>query len=120
IYNASSWLAVAGLRPGSRRDGVGALVMGGFPPLDGPYGPMLQVTMATHEMAVANAASPPPSRATAAPASEEPSGEPAGEPDWSQVEMSLTEAQTRQFVTLYQALQGFDDRAAPDPIGKAH
>ena len=24
----------------------------------------------------------------------------------------MTEAQTRQFVTLYQALQGFDDRAA--------
>jgi hypothetical protein len=32
--------------------------------------------------------------------------------DWSQVEVTLTEAQTRQFVTLYQALQGFDDRAA--------
>ena len=26
--------------------------------------------------------------------------------------MTLTEGQTRQFVTLYQALQGFDDRAA--------
>jgi hypothetical protein len=30
----------------------------------------------------------------------------------AKVEVSLTEAQTRQFVTLYQALQGFDDRAA--------
>jgi hypothetical protein len=26
--------------------------------------------------------------------------------------MTLSEAQTRQFVTLYQALQGFDERAA--------
>ena len=31
--------------------------------------------------------------------------------------MSLTEAQTRQFVTLYQALQGFDDRAAQAQLG---
>jgi hypothetical protein len=30
--------------------------------------------------------------------------------------VSLTEAQTRQFVTLYQALQGFDDRAAQAQI----
>jgi hypothetical protein len=78
--------------------------VGGFPPLDGPYGPMLQVTVATHELAMANAASPP---APAAPARE-----PADEIDWSQVQVTLTEGQTRQFVTLYQALQGFDDRAA--------
>jgi pimeloyl-ACP methyl ester carboxylesterase len=116
-YYGYSWLAAAGLQLGIRSDRVAALVMGGFPPLDGPYGPMLQVTMATHEMAVANSASPPPSTATASAASEEPSGEPAGEPDWSQVEMSLTEAQTRQFVTLYQALQGFDDRAAQVRLG---
>jgi hypothetical protein len=32
--------------------------------------------------------------------------------DWSQVEVTLSEAQTRQFVTLYQELQAFDDRAA--------
>ena len=31
--------------------------------------------------------------------------------DWSSVEVTLSEAQTRQFVTLYQALQGFDDHA---------
>jgi pimeloyl-ACP methyl ester carboxylesterase len=102
-YYGYSWLALAGLQLAIRTDRLSALVMGGFPPLDGPYGQMLQVTTATHEMAVANAASPP---------STEPPGEPAGEPDWSQVEVTLTEAQTRQFVTLYQGLQGFDDRAA--------
>ena len=111
-YYGYSWLAAAGLQLGIRSNRVAALAMGGFPPLDGPYGPMLQVTMATHEMAVANAASPPPGTATASPASEEPAVEPAGEPDWSQAEMTLTEAQTRQFVTLYQTLRGFDDRAA--------
>jgi pimeloyl-ACP methyl ester carboxylesterase len=110
-YYGYSWLAAAGLQLGIRSDRVAALVMGGFPPLDGPYGPMLQVTTATHEMAVANSASPA-DTATASAASDEPSDEPAGEPDWSQVQVTLTEAQTRQFLTLYQALQGFDDRAA--------
>ncbi|HMG31571.1 MAG TPA: hypothetical protein VK585_15780 [Jiangellaceae bacterium] len=71
---------------------------------------MLQVTTATHAMASSASA---PSTAT----SSQPSEEASGEPDWSQVEVSLTEAQTRQFVTLYQALQGFDDRAAQAQIG---
>jgi pimeloyl-ACP methyl ester carboxylesterase len=109
-YYGYSWLALAGLQLAVRTDRLWALAMGGFPPLDGPYGPMLQVTTATHEMAVANAASPP-AATTASQPSTPASGEPADEPNWSQVEMTLTEAQTRQFVTLYQALQGFDDRA---------
>ncbi len=104
-YYGYSWLALSGLQLAVRTDRLTALVMGGYPPLDGPYKQMLQVTTATHQMAVANAASPP-STAT------EPSADPVGEPDWSQVQVTLTEAQTRQFVTLYQALQGFDDRAA--------
>ncbi|GII20020.1 alpha/beta fold hydrolase [Planomonospora parontospora] len=35
-----------------------------------------------------------------------------GDFDWSTVEVTLTEPQTRQFVTLYRALQDFDDRTA--------
>jgi pimeloyl-ACP methyl ester carboxylesterase len=126
-YYGYSWLAQAGLQLAVRTDRLTALAMGGFPPLDGPYAPMLKVTTATHELAKANTASPPstePSGTTgASPPSTEPSGttgasppstEPSGpdEVDWSQVEMTLTEAQTRQFVTLYQALQDFDDHAA--------
>jgi pimeloyl-ACP methyl ester carboxylesterase len=105
-YYGYSWLAVAGLQLAVRSDRLWALAMGGYPPLDGPYAQMLQVTTAAHEMAMANAASPPAARTSQA------SEEPSGEPDWSQVEVTLSEAQTRQFVTLYQALQGFDDRAA--------
>jgi hypothetical protein len=115
-YYGYSWLALAGLQLGIRSDRLAALVMGGFPPLDGPYAQMLKVTMATHEMAVANSASAP-SSATSSQPSEQPSAEPPGEPDWSQVEVTLTEAQTRQFVTLYQALQDFDDRAAQARLG---
>ncbi len=102
-YYGYSWLALSGLQLAIRTDRLAALVMGGFPPLGGPYEQMLRVTTATHAMA-----SSPRSTATTS----QPSDEPPGEPDWSQVEVSLTEAQTRQFVTLYQALQGFDDRAA--------
>jgi pimeloyl-ACP methyl ester carboxylesterase len=102
-YYGYSWLALAGLQLAIRTDRLAALVMGGFPPLDGPYAQMLRVTTATHQMA-----SSPRGTATTSP----PSTEPSDEPDWSQVEVSLTEAQTRQFVTLYQVLQGFDDRAA--------
>jgi pimeloyl-ACP methyl ester carboxylesterase len=115
-YYGYSWLALAGLQLGIRSDRLAALVMGGFPPLDGPYAQMLKVTMATHEMAVANSASAPGS-ATSSQPSEQPSAEPPDELDWSQVEVTLTEAQTRQFVTLYQALQDFDDRAAQARLG---
>jgi pimeloyl-ACP methyl ester carboxylesterase len=106
-YYGYSWLALAGLQLAIRSGRLAALVMGGFPPLDGPYAQMLQVTTATHAMATANSA---PARGTAT--TPQASAESPGEPDWSQVEVPLTEAQTRQFVTLYRALQGFDDRAA--------
>jgi pimeloyl-ACP methyl ester carboxylesterase len=102
-YYGYSWLALAGLQLAIRTDRLTALAMGAFPPLGGPYAPMLQVTMATHQMASSPRPTPPPP--PAAP-------EPSDEPDWSQAEMTLSEPQTRQFVTLYQALQGFDDRAA--------
>jgi glutaredoxin-related protein len=63
---------------------------------------MLPVTAAAHRMATQPRDPAPPASAAAA----------SQEPDWSSVEVTLSAAQTRQFVTLYQALQGFDDRAA--------
>lgn len=99
-YYGYSWLALSGLQLAIRTDRLSALVMGGFPPVDGPYDEMLRVTMATHAMAVAG-----------------PGDQPAAKPmdaegtDWSAVEVQLTEAQTRQFVTLYTSLRGFDDRS---------
>jgi hypothetical protein len=38
--------------------------------------------------------------------------------DWASVSVQTTEAQTRQFVTLYEALQDFDDVAATVPPGR--
>jgi pimeloyl-ACP methyl ester carboxylesterase len=107
-YYGYSWLALAGLQLAIRTDRLSALVMGGFPPIGGPYTQMLAVTTATH--ALASSASTP-STVSTSQASAEPPDEPAGELDWSTVEVTLTKAQTCQFVTLYQALQGFDDLA---------
>jgi pimeloyl-ACP methyl ester carboxylesterase len=92
-YYGYSWLALIGLQLAIRTDRLSALIMGGFPPLNGPYEEMLRVTTATYEMA--SGARPMPS---------------VDESEWSG--FSLSRDQTRQFVTLYQALQGFDDRAA--------
>jgi pimeloyl-ACP methyl ester carboxylesterase len=92
-YYGYSWLALIGLQLAIRTDRLSALIMGGFPPLNGPYEEMLRVTTATYEMA--SGARPMPS---------------ADESEWS--DMSLSKDQTQQFVTLYQALQGFDDQAA--------
>jgi pimeloyl-ACP methyl ester carboxylesterase len=106
-----SWLALAGLQLAIRTDRLTALAMGAWPPLGGPYAEMLRVTLATHDLASApsNARQGATGDATATPASE-----PASSPeelDWSTVEVTLSEAQTRQFVTLYQALEGFDDHS---------
>lgn len=100
-YYGYSWMAVAALQLAVRTDCLWALIMGGFPPIDGPYAAMLTVTRATHAMTV----SPKAPAAKAAPASAE-------NFDWDSIDITLSEAQTRQFVTLYEALQGFDDRAA--------
>jgi pimeloyl-ACP methyl ester carboxylesterase len=96
-YYGYSWLALTGLQLALRTDRLWALVMGGYPPMDGPYGPMLAVTRAAHAVSAAGPR------------------EPAGEivpGDWSSVAVTTTEAQTQQFVTMYQALRDFDDTAA--------
>ncbi|MEV1238769.1 alpha/beta hydrolase [Nonomuraea sp. NPDC049750] len=100
-YYGYSWLALSGLQLAIRTDRLSALVMGGYPPLDGPYAEMLSVTMATYEMSGQDPAPQPKTEGTK-----------ADEYDWDSAEVTMTEAQTRQFVTLYEGLQEFDDQAA--------
>lgn len=103
-YYGYSWLALSGLQLAIRTDRLWALAMGGYPPIGGPYAEMLEVTMATHRLAVSS-----PESSERASHKTNPD---SGEVDWSTVEVTLSEAQTRQFVTLYEALRSFDDRAA--------
>jgi pimeloyl-ACP methyl ester carboxylesterase len=110
-----SWLALAGLQLAIRTDRLTALAMGAWPPLGGPYAEMLRVTIATHDLTSAPSSARQGAAGDAVTATT-PRSEPAPasspeELDWSTVEVTLSEAQTRQFVTLYQALQGFDERA---------
>jgi pimeloyl-ACP methyl ester carboxylesterase len=103
-YYGYSWLALAGLQLALSTDRLTALAMGGYPPLSGPYEAMLTVTRAAHRMAIANRDRPP------AAASEVQPG------DWDAVEVTQTPDQTQQYVTLYESLQDFDERAALDRL----
>ncbi|WP_028608558.1 alpha/beta fold hydrolase [Paenibacillus harenae] len=105
-YYGYSWLALSGLQLAIRTDRLSALMIGGYPPIDGPYKEMLKVTAATYEM---SSSSHTHSTAASSPKASD-------EWDWSTVEVTMSVAQTKQFMTLYQALQGFDDRAVQSRI----
>jgi pimeloyl-ACP methyl ester carboxylesterase len=100
-YYGYSWLALAGLQLAIRTDRLWALVMGGFPPLGGPYASMLSVTQAAHAMATA------PQKADAGDV------EPG---DWDSVTVQMSAPQTRQFVTLYESLTAFDDASVQEGL----
>jgi hypothetical protein len=96
-YYGYSWLALAGLQLAVRTDRLWALAMGGFPPADGPYEAMLEATRAAHRKASAP---------------QEPVREPVTPGDWDSAGITVGSGVTGQYVTLYEALQGFDDDAA--------
>ncbi|MET1074890.1 MAG: alpha/beta hydrolase [Umezawaea sp.] len=96
-YYGYSWLALAGLQLAVRTDRLWGLVMGGYPPAGGPYRAMLDVTRAAHEKALEP---------------QEPVDEPATPGDWDAAGISVGDRVTAQFVTLYEALQDFDDTTA--------
>jgi pimeloyl-ACP methyl ester carboxylesterase len=86
-----SWLAMAGLQVALATDRLNGLAMGGYPPIDGPYDEMLRITTAGYELATGARKS-------------------LGEDVWASA--SLEPDQSRQFLTLYEALADFHDRAA--------
>ena len=98
-YYGYSWLGLAGLQLAARTDRLTGLAMGGFPPLGGPYAAMLANTRAAHRMAVSNHGRP------AAPVADPEPG------DWDSWEVSVHPDRTEQFVTLYESLHDFDERA---------
>ena len=98
-YYGYSSLALSGLQLALRSNRLGALAMGGYPPLGGPYAAMLAVTRTAHRMALDAQDQP------RAPVAEVMPG------DWDSVPFDRTPDQTQQYVTLYESLDGFDDRA---------
>lgn len=106
-YYGYSWLALAGLQLAIRTNRLESLVMGGFPPYEGPYREMLIVTAKTHEQAL------PPSPSPKEPMQDFGSPE---EIDWDQVQVALDPNQTKQFLTLYQSLSDFDDTSVQQEL----
>lgn len=103
-YYGYSWLALSGLQLAIRTDRLRSLAMGGFPPLDGPYKSMLAVTRAAHSASINQQTEP-----------AEVPGIEAEPGDWDSAGIQTDPAQTQQFVTLYEALQDFDDSAVVMP-----
>lgn len=100
-YYGYSWLALVGLQLAIRTKRLESLIMGGFPPMDGPYKEMMVVTQKTYDQAVANQHSP---------ASDGPKDVNSPEEiDWDNIEVKINPDQTKQFVTLYKHLMEFDD-----------
>ncbi len=106
-YYGYSWLALAGLQLAIRTDRLDSLIMGGYPPYEGPYREMLVVTEKTYEQAVRNrdAAERPPG----------PNVSPE-EIDWNNVQVTIDPDQTKQFYTLYRSLTDFNDKAVQDRL----
>jgi len=99
-YYGYSWLALCALQLGIRTNRLAALIMGAFPPVDGPYKAIWAVTKATYEMASNPEKSAP------------------KDPDniWDAGELTISAEQTKQFFTLYDNLRDFDDRAAQSKL----
>lgn len=97
-YYGYSWLAMVGLQVAVSTDRLAGLAMGGYPPIDGPYRELLVVTTAGWELSTG-------------------ARELGSEDEWSN--SSLSADQSRQFMALYEQLQGFDDRTALKGIGVA-
>lgn len=109
-YYGYSWLALAGLQLAIRTDRLEGLVMGGFPPLDGPYAEMLTVTNHTYQMALSHPAPADPAETEQETATPEAI-------DWDNIQIQMVPEQTRQFVTLYESLADFRDHDIQHLLG---
>ncbi|GGG19892.1 alpha/beta fold hydrolase [Paenibacillus aceti] len=101
-YYGYSWLALVGLQLAIRTNRLESLIMGGFPPLDGPYKEMMVVTNKTYQQALDNQNSPV--------CDEQVNLESPEEIDWDNIKVKIDTNQTKQFVTMYKNLMDFDDR----------
>ncbi|GAB1154598.1 hypothetical protein YWY31_06230 [Paenibacillus illinoisensis] len=101
-YYGYSWLALVGLQLAIRTNRLESLIMGGFPPLDGPYKEMMVVTNKTYQQALENQNSPV--------FDEQQNIESPEEINWDTIKVKIDTNQTKQFVTMYKNLMNFNDR----------
>lgn len=101
-YYGYSWLALVGLQLAIRTDRLESLIMGGFPPIDGPYQEMMVVTNQTYEQTL--------SKQHSSVIDEQNLISPE-KVDWDNIKVRIGTNQTKQFVTMYENLMEFDDRS---------
>ncbi|NEN81708.1 alpha/beta fold hydrolase [Paenibacillus elgii] len=106
-YYGYSWLALVGLQLAIRTNRLESLIMGGYPPYEGPYQEMLAVTEKTYEQAMNHQNIP-------EYAHEEPTS--PEEIDWNTIQVKIDPNQTKQFFTMYQSLMDFDDKKIQDSL----
>jgi len=106
-YYGYSWLALAGLQLALRTDRLESLIMGGYPPYEGPYKEMRTVTEKTYEQALLHLHR-----------SESQSNEPVGPEtvDWDRIQVTIDPDVAKQFHTLYQHLTEFDDTSIQEKL----
>lgn len=106
-YYGYSWLALTGLQLALATNRLESLIMGGFPPYEGPYREMKTVTSKTYEQTLQSQSN------TQVLQQAHTSPE---DIDWDQIQVNLSHGQTKQFLTLYNSLTDFDDRAIQDQL----
>ncbi|MCR8634220.1 alpha/beta fold hydrolase [Paenibacillus radicis (ex Xue et al. 2023)] len=106
-YYGYSWLALVGLQLAIRTDRLESLIMGGYPPYNGPYLEMMTVTNKAYEQALQNEQN--------TVTSHQPSENPEAF-DWDNITVKIDPRVAKQFMTLYQNLMGFDDRSIQDRL----
>ncbi len=110
-YYGYSWLALAGLQLAIRTKRLDSLIMGGFPPYEGPYQEMLTVTAKTYEQAMQHQQTSASDDNSHYEAHRSPD-----EFDWDNAKISIDPNQTKQFYTMYQNLMDFDDTKVQDRL----
>ncbi|WP_334074637.1 MULTISPECIES: alpha/beta hydrolase [Paenibacillus] len=100
-YYGYSWLGLMGLQLALRTDRLESLMMGGYPPYEGPYREMTIVTEKTYELAWKS------SQEVFASAEGCPGPD---DMDWEEIPVTIDPRIPRQFQSLYRSLNGFDDR----------
>jgi pimeloyl-ACP methyl ester carboxylesterase len=106
-YYGYSWLALVGLQLAIRTKRLESLIMGGFPPYEGPYKEMMAVTTKTYEQALKNQNNPD--------YQIEDHNNPE-EFDWDNVQVKMDPNQIKQFFTMYKHLIDFDDKKVQDGL----
>lgn len=99
-YYGYSWLALAGLQLAIRTNRLESLIMGGYPPYEGPYKEMMTVTNKTYEQALKNQNTP---------EYRQDKNMNPEEIDWDNIQVKIDANQTKQFVTMYRNLMDFND-----------